>query len=742
MNTTTNNILKWAIISGLFFIPFIPFVVSKSLLFPFITGKGFTFRIITEIIFGLWAILALSDVQYRPKWNLIAKSICVFVAVVLLADLFSKFPYKSLWSNYERMEGFVTIVHLALYYFVLSGMFKTSLWWKRFIDTNIIASVILACYGFLQLAGKITINQGGVRLDATFGNASYLAIYMVFSMFFALLLLYREKNKIWQWMYGVAFIMQAVVLYYTATRGAILGFIGGILITALVVAWKEKENKALRKMATWLLGAVIVVVLLFITVRNTSFVQNSPVLSRFATLSVSDLQTQGRYYVWPMALKGVAERPILGWGQESFNYVFNKFYNPAMYNQEQWFDRTHDIFLDWLINAGVVGLLSYISLYAALLYILWAKPKGSPEHFAEQNVLGEKSTFSIEEKGLITGLMLAYIFHNIFVFDNLISYIMFFTVLAWVGANSQQVEHNEQGIKPPMNFSSETLNYFLTPLIVIIMVGSIYFVNVPAILASQSLIGAISNQTGGPQVNLDNFKKAISYNSFGSSEILEQLVGVSTQIVTAQSVSGDVRQGFLTLTTDQITKKIKETPDDARYLLLAGSFFNRVGQYDTAIPYLTDAVKNSPTKSTMYFELGSSYLGKSDYPKALDIFAQGYNLEQNNPDAQAIYAIGGIYNGKTDIIKEMFAKLGQDKVMSDDRILQTYVNIKDYTAAINILTYRVLKDPTNYNTELNLASVYASAGQKTKAIQIIQDVEGKNPTLKAQLDTYIQQLSK
>jgi hypothetical protein len=50
-----------------------------------------------------------------------------------------------------------------------------------------------------------------------------------------------------------------------------------------------------------------------------------------------------------MALKGIAERPVLGWGQENFNYVFNKYYNPQMFGQEEWFDRTHNVVLDWLI---------------------------------------------------------------------------------------------------------------------------------------------------------------------------------------------------------------------------------------------------------------------------------------------------------------------------------------------------------------------------------------------------------
>ncbi len=703
------------------------------MLFPFITGKGFTFRILIEILFALWAILAISFPEYRPKWNLITKTILAFLAVVLVADLASVYPYKSLWSNYERMEGFVTIIHLVAYYIVLSSMFRTAAMWKWFLNTWLAGSVIVAVYGFMQLAGKIAINQGSVRLDATFGNASYLAIYTVFMIFVALILCFREKNTILRYTYAIVALLNAIVLYYTATRGSILGALGGIILTALLVLWKggktntstesnlpaqEKGSISARKIALGIVISVVVLVGVFVGIRNTAFVKSSPVLSRFASFSLSDPENQGRSYVWPMAIKGVEQRPFLGWGQESFNYVFNANYNAAMYNQEQWFDRTHDIFLDWLINAGILGLISYVSLFVGLLYILWKK----------------STAFSVEEKSLLTGLIAGYVFNNIFVFDNLISYLLFFAVLAWVSSLAVEEE-----VKPGRIFSSETIYYFYVPIITILCVVCVYYVNVPAILQSRALIHGISNQPAGVDTNFAYLQKAVSYNAFGTPEVLEQLVSISTQVISGSSADA-TKMNFYQLTDEQIQAQIKKTPNDARYLLLGGSFYNQIGKYDAALPLLTDAVKNSPNKPAMYFELASTYLGKGDTTNAFDNFSKGYNLEPVSPDSQIVYAIGALYAGKTDIVQKMFAIIGQNTVVSDNRILQAYVNLKQYSSAETILLLRLQKDPTNYNTELQLASIYASAGDKAKAIQLIQDVETKNPSSKAQLDPYIKQL--
>ena len=76
--------LNWGIIGGLFLALFVPFIIAAGPLgtqtslfsilfavpnllfpvasfFPYITGKNFIFRIIVEIVFGLYIILAIRD---------------------------------------------------------------------------------------------------------------------------------------------------------------------------------------------------------------------------------------------------------------------------------------------------------------------------------------------------------------------------------------------------------------------------------------------------------------------------------------------------------------------------------------------------------------------------------------------------------------------------------------------------------------------------------------------------------
>jgi O-antigen ligase/tetratricopeptide (TPR) repeat protein len=617
------------------------------------------------------------------------------------------------------MEGFVTIFHLMMYFLVLSTVLHTEKWWDRFWNVSLAASFIMSCYGLLQLAGKITINQGGVRLDGTFGNSAYLAIYLVIHFFLALLFVFRNKDSNLKWMYGFVALLNVLTLYFTATRGAIIGLFGGLFITTLIIAFKERENSKVKKVSRLALIFLVAVILVFISFRKVYFVQQSPVLSRFANISFSEIKNQGRYFVWPMAIEGVKERPILGWGQENFNYVFNKNYNPLMYNQERWFDRTHNVFLDWLIAGGILGLASYLFMYVALLIYLKRNKK-----------------INLTEKAIFVGLLSAYFFHNIFVFDNLISYILFFSVLAYIHHISS--DHLPRLWKK--EFSNDAFNYGFMPLGVIVLVAMIYFVNIPPMNQAKTLIKAISPQKEGVSKNFEYFQKTFAYNSFGQGEALEQLISATSQIASA-NIPPDAKSKFFELTKVEGENKLKETPKDARYLLMYGSFLNRTGDYENAIPYLDRAIANSPRNPMMYFELGSSYIGKRDYQKGFETLEYAYNLEPRYQDAGLLYVVGAIYAKRTDVLTKILPAIDKNTFLTDNRILRAYVDIKDYNTAINILNERLKFNPKDLNTNLSLAGVYAESGNKGKAIEILRQIVSDNPNFKDQGEYYIKQLS-
>ena len=272
---------------------------------------------------ALWLVLLLFDARYKPKKSWVLAMLAIFVGVVALSSIFGENFYRSFWSNYERMEGLVTYLHLLAYFLVLAGTMKTERVWNRLFNTTLFASAIIAFYGVFQLFGILQTHQGS-RLDATLGNASYLAVYMVFHIFLAMALFYRAQDYR-KWIYFFIIILESFVLYHTATRGAILGIIGSLFISWLLIAILSSSKKS--KLAhISLLAGMIVIIGSFLFLKNADFVKKSQVLNRFAGISLTEGTTESRLTIWKMSWAGFKEKPIFGWGQENFNLAFNKYY--------------------------------------------------------------------------------------------------------------------------------------------------------------------------------------------------------------------------------------------------------------------------------------------------------------------------------------------------------------------------------------------------------------------------------
>lgn len=741
--------LRYALLGGIFLVPFIPFLVSSSFFFPFITTKGFAFRILAELLLALWLILILFDRSYLPKFSWLLVSVAVFVGIMTVADLAGEYPYKSIWSNFERMEGLVTLIHLLVYTVVLASIIKTEKMWTYLLHTSIGASLAMGVYGVAQLMGGATIHQGGVRLDASLGNATYLAIYMLVHIFFTALyltrLIQKEGGQIGKTsafygkvsFYTLAMAFQFFILYHTATRGSLIGLFVGVFVTGLIIALFEKKSVILKKSAIGVILAVLIVVGGFFAVKNTSFVKNSPVLARFSSISLSETTTKSRFLIWNMAIEGAKERPLLGWGQENFNHVFNQYYSPEMYNQEQWFDRTHNVILDWLIAGGILGLLGYLSMFGLMVYYFWFARKEENTNLS-QTQGGDTEGLSLVDKAVLSGLLVAYFVHNLFVFDNLISYILFFTVLAYVAERTGTTLALAK--KPQEPQQTNTALYAFIPTILIALCFVFYVVNVPAIRAASDLIVALQPQSGvGPEKNLEMMQKVIGYNSFGTAEAREQLIQLTLQIVGSQSISNDIKQKFAVYTSDQLKEQIAETPNDARYLLFYGIFLSQIGSPD-ASEYLQKALDKSPQKQTMFFEVISNDLRLHKYDEALALAKKAQALAPEYTEATKIYALTAIYAGQSDLSDKLISSLSGEGRALDDRFLQAYVTMKQYDHVLPILQGKIAKDPNNFQTYINVAQTYLQLGYNERAIKEIQTAETLNPEIKTQADAFIQQI--
>jgi O-antigen ligase len=696
---------------------------NSGLFFPFISGKNLIFRFLVEIAFAGWAVLALYDSSYRIniKKSPIMIAYSLFVIVLLLADIFGVDREKSMWSNFERMEGFVGHIHFFAYFFVLTVMLRTLADWQKMWKVFLGANVLVLIYAYGQLFGSVEffiasrapalaawfssrfpIHMSGTRLDATIGNSAYFAVFALMYVFIAGLLWSQTKEPKKQWFYPVLILLNIVGILYSGTRGTMIGLVVGGFTALGVMAWND--NGKIRKM---FVGSLIVFVVLISSVfifKSSSFVKSSPVLARIATISPNDITGASRLSMWKISYEAWKERPVLGYGQDNFSYIFaRKFLPERMCNLEPWYDRSHDVFFDWLVAAGALGLLTYLSLYGVTLWFMWKR---------------KDHAMPLSEKAILTGMLAGYFVHNIFVFDNLTSYILFFALLAYITVRTRE----ELPTRGHPLFDTDQMNLLIVPLVGIALLVTQYYVNYRPLLVNDLVIRAMSiNEyaktmplSDAIKIQKNSFVDAIAMNTLGSIEAREQFLQMAvrmSQIKVPETLPPAEKQATVQAINDLILAARKDVNDsypvykeDVRMLSIYGMFFNGTGDSVSAEKVLSDAHVLAPGKQLVAFDLIRSYLIQKKFQEAATLGRDTYDLSITCTDALKWYMISAAYAGK-------------------------YAEARDHALAKGQVT----------KPDADVIAGVINAGQTQLAIQLLQEMKKDNPALASQIDDYIRQ---
>jgi O-antigen ligase/tetratricopeptide (TPR) repeat protein len=722
MNTSRiAPVLRNIVLGGAFLMPFIVFVFSSQTFFPYVFGKNIAFRVVVEVMFFAWVALAFLDARYRPKKSAILYAVLSFTGIIGIATVFSFDLVHSFWSTFERMEGYVTILHLAAYFLALTSVMMAEKIWTWLFRVMLGVSVVVGMGGLAQLS---EVN----RISGILGNSEYLGAYGMLHAGLALFLLVRPGiPRMERYVYGALAFFNLWVMYNTGTRGAMLGFMAGAFLAAIVyvVFARAQEYRHSRKIAGGVIALLLVLGGVFFAMRDSSFVMENRVLRRFASISLEDKSTRARLITWNLAVEGWLERPILGWGQENFDYVFLKYYDPRMYDQEPFFDRVHNIFLDWLIAGGVLGLLGYLSLYGAALFVLW------------------KSDMSVGEKSVLLGLIIGYGAQNFFVFDTITSYIVFYTLLGYIAVRGYSDE--SRGDREPVTLPERYATAALVA-VGVVGLGVLYGVNASAITANTAIIDVkrISASTE-KEAALASIYTATHSASFARAEASERAAEYVQKLLYADlRPSDDMLASLIASVKEELDAFIDVRPLNPRPYYVESVFLANVGEMDEAISRIDEAVARSPKKVQFVLFKALLHQRNGDSLQAEKAARIAYDLVPENPLANLVLVNALFAQEKYDEAHAMIMAFPEDMRIADKELAQRCVDAGDYEAAVRIWRDVVederKRDTLDVGTLISYASLFANAGNHDAARGILEEAITLFPEDTERLETFIGQL--
>lgn len=549
--------------------PFLVFYVAWNLPFPFVTGRNFLFRVLVEIAFTCWIGLAALRKSYRPTpGNPLLWAVGAFLLTVGLADAIGLNPYRGFWGNHERMEGYLSLLHFGAFFLVLASAFDEKDWriiWNLFL----VAGVTVAFHTLLAWFGLIPHISGSMsRPGSLLGNPNPLAVYLLLTGGIGLLLCFGAGSQRLRYLYGVAALLQFVTILFPASRAVVLGLLCGVLLFLLLYAvFGEHQPDRQRAIRRW--AAVSAVVLISIPIvylgalkrdivsslQENHVVQTNPLLSRLGLSADADPSLLARLRVWAILWKGFRERPVSGWGQESVALLVGRSDDQELFNlADLWYDRAHNVLLEWLTAAGVLGLLSYLSLFGCAFFLLWRS-------YSQKTLRALKAI-------TLCALLVSYLVQNLFQFDTLMSYVIFFAILAFLAGMKSQT-----GLDPEKTHRTSPVHDRPAPgrsyavllgASLILGYGS-FVTNVRPYLQAMALGETVKLfKIGNLDLVIAHFDHALSYQTFGDSEVRNRIFLLAERLYCADRVPPAVKGRILQYAIQEFEREREVNPVDVR----------------------------------------------------------------------------------------------------------------------------------------------------------------------------------
>lgn len=447
-----SNQPRWsssAVITNLFatLVTILPFVFCwlNDELFEF--NKMLVVYGFTILIGGTW--IAQMIVRKKINWQRtpLDLPLLLFFLSQLISTLFSLHPRTSWLGYYTRLNGGLlsTISYLVLYYSFVNNVDRKGR--KKILTGLLISSILVSLYAILEHFGfsfscliikgqfDVTcwVQDVQTRVFASFGQPNWLAAFNVtiIGLTTCLLMIPRQRRE--TILLASATYANFVALLFTKSRSGILAFFLGLVMTiiGLALVWQRQHQSSWRRLAFILLGFLIPA-LIWGTQYTPSFTSlitkvKAEELIVPAHLQQLNLQVTDsadiRKIVWQGALDIWHAHPIFGTGVETFAYSYYNF-RPADHNwTSEWdflYNKAHNELLNYLANSGLVGLLTYLSIFIVFGLVIIKKM------FDHQQPLDQQYQLI----GLASGLF-ALSITNFFGFSTVTVQVLLFIYLAY-----------------------------------------------------------------------------------------------------------------------------------------------------------------------------------------------------------------------------------------------------------------------------------------------------------------------
>ncbi|MEY2365310.1 O-antigen ligase family protein [Lysinibacillus capsici] len=384
--------------------------------------KALTIFIITILAVGMFVakILFMNGEIRKTKLNY---AIGAFAVAIVLSTIFSPNISIALHGQYNRADGAISwLCYLALFFiamnieypkkvlnyilyalypFVIINLFIITM---NFYGNDLLQKAVVKKLVMLFLPAGANLSEGSM-LVGTLNQWNYMSgMFAIMTvLFLTAAVLERSIGRAIGHLL-IAIMSIAIVLMSISTSG-FLTFCVMMFVILLAAFKSEKKVQSLAMVAVFLVATAPIFHVLAnedervwtesigVVLKSNPYVKEEPtpitsmrnnikfdwMAEAYAAegFELPQLPERGlsagtgRIYIWEKALSLVKERPLLGYGMDTFMYNFPHYNIDAragILDENTITDKSHSIYVSWLYGTGILGFISVIVLLTITLF--------------------------------------------------------------------------------------------------------------------------------------------------------------------------------------------------------------------------------------------------------------------------------------------------------------------------------------------------------------------------------------
>lgn len=671
----------------LFFLtPFI-FTWMNQELFEF--NKMLFVYAIAIMIAGLWLARMAVEQKLIVKRSKLDYFLLAFLISQIISTVFSLHTRTSWFGYYTRFNGGLlsTITYITIFYAFISNIKKIQL--KAIYSSLFLSALLISLYAIPERLGHspscwlikqkfdtscwTETNNPRFRVFATFGQPNWLAAFLISIIPLNLSYLLKEKKFLSRLYLLLVLLASSTALILTKSRSGLLGLALGLVFYGLFKFIINKKERLVIFFKLSGLAIALLAVAFFIGVPTSKIdeVIIQPDLSQSSQVQEGGTPSEEiRKIVWQGAIRVWQRYPIFGSGVETFAYSYY-LDRPLAHNLvSEWdflYNKAHNELLNLLANSGIVGLLSYLSIFIGIFYI------------------GINNSFDNKHRDKILALLagiLAMFVSNFFGFSTVTSNLLLFGFFAIIILHTSQKNITNLAQEKKVEGQSDLGNkeYIFCSIILVVML--IFLNKVWSIWQADYLFtkGQSTFKYGGWQVGLSNLQKAIQKSpkeAFFYDELAEDYAELSIKFANDGQSTASASLAQKAIESNQYALQLN--PAHLNFYKTQARIYRILGQLDPRLysymeQTLRKAISLAPTDAKLYYNLALilEALNKEDEALAnmeYAVFIKENYLQARNELARMYFIRGDLQKAKEQYVFNL------KNITPDDELIKEKLEI-------------------------------------------------------------------